>query len=101
MTPNSQTKKEKKMQIFFFHMPYDNVMELTAQPIQSEPQRATMVLSTTTGVADLPLGGVFSASPLSLASKIVDLGISPSSMPSLSIFCYGRLQIVNNKMRNK
>jgi hypothetical protein len=82
-------------------MPYDNVMELTAQPIQSEPQRATMVLCTTTGVADLPLGGVSSASPLGLASKIVDLGISPSSMLSLSIFFMEDCKIVNNKMRNK
>ena len=52
-------------------------MVLTAQPVHIEPQRATMVLSTRTDVAELeaPLGGMSSTS-------IVDLGNSSSSMLS-------------------
>jgi hypothetical protein len=60
-------------------------MALTAEPEQSEPQRATMVLSTTTGVAS-------SMSPTYLtgmasSSTSVDLGSSSaSSMISPPIF---------------
>ena len=54
---------------------------LTAQPVQSEPQTATMVLTITTGVTESPLG----TSLLGLASKFVDPN-SPSSMLFLSIF---------------
>jgi hypothetical protein len=59
-------------------------MELTAQPAQSEPQRATMVLSTTTGVA-APLSPTYLTALAS--STIVDLGNNTSSsMLSLAIF---------------
>lgn len=55
-------------------------MVLTAQPVQKEPQRATMVLSTTTGVAEAPLL-LLSALILSLGSRMVDRGnSSPSSI---------------------
>ena len=64
-------------------------MVLTVQPIQREPQRATPVLSTRRGVAKAPLGGISPTFPLGLASTIVDLGNSTSSMFSLSII-HGR-----------
>ena len=62
-------------------------MVLTAQPVQNEPQSATRVLSTTTGVAvaEAPVGVISPPSVLGRASKLVELCNSPSSMPSLSI----------------
>ena len=57
----------------------------TAQPAESEPQRATPVLSRRKVVAEAPLGGMSSTFPLGLASTIVDLCNSPS-MISLPIF---------------
>ena len=53
----------------------------TAQPAESEPQRATPVLSRRKVVAEAPLGGMSSTFPLGLASTIVDLCNSPSMIP--------------------
>lgn len=69
-------------------------MALTAQPEHSEPQRATMVLSTTTGVAE-PTSPTYLTGLAS--STIVELGNSPS-MLSLNII-YGKWESMNNKTR--
>ena len=63
-------------------------MLLTAQPVQSEPHTATPMLSTRKGVAkpEAPLCGMSPTFPLGLASTIVDLANSPSSMFALYIF---------------
>jgi len=70
-------------------------MALTAQPEHSEPQRATMVLSTRTDVAE-PVSPTYLRGLAS--STIVDLGNSSSSMLSLTIF-HGKLESMKNKTR--
>lgn len=72
-------------------MPFDNVMVLTEQPVVSEPQRATIVLSTRTGVVEAPLGGVSS-------TLFVDLGNSSSSMLSLPSFHARIRSNINTKL---
>jgi hypothetical protein len=59
----------------------ENLVLLTEHPMESEPQRATMELTTTTGVAFQSLGAT-SSSQVTLASAVK----SPSSGLSLSIF---------------
>ena len=76
-------------------------MVLTEQPIQSEPHRATPVLSTRRGVAEAPLGGVSPTFPFDLASTIVaGLANSPSSMLSLSIF-HGRWEDIITRLETQ
>lgn len=75
--------------LWLFHFPYEYViLALTAQPTQSAPQRATMVLSTTTGVAE----------PTS-SSTTVDLGNSPSSSMLCPTIFHGKLENMNKKKR--